>query len=118
MGLSDDAIKLHKEWQGFKSGLGAEMIKTTKLKFSGGMGPAIETMAKKWGTSDGQKAADKVKKVAADYQKLVANVKAAADPKAQIGRGEAWKAQKDKAATILSGIITVATKHKIAPPKK
>ena len=118
MGLNDDAIDAHKEWQGFKSGLGAEMIKVTKVKFTGGLGPALQLMAKKWGTSDGQKAAEKVKKVVGDYRRLMVNIKAAPAPHAQIGRGEAWKAQRDKAEQIFGEMMRVAAAHKIAPQTK
>lgn len=117
-----DPKRLHDAWKTYKSGMAAEMIKQNKLNFNGGLGPALETLEKKWGTADGQKAAAKVKTVVATYRKYIqsANI-------ANVGKGgtngvtrtnDAWKQQKATGDKLLRDMETVATNHKIDPSKK
>ena len=51
------------------------MIKQRKLKFNSGLGPQLESLEKKWGTSEGQKVADKIKSIVKEYNKTLDGVK-------------------------------------------
>lgn len=117
-----DARTYHNRWKEFKAGAAAEMIKQTKISFTGGLGPAMETLSKKWGTNDGQKAADKVKKVVADYRKLLAKVTTPGETKYAVPGlrpDQAWAGPKKIAEGILKDMIDLANKHKVGvPPKK
>jgi hypothetical protein len=117
-----DPKRLHDEWKKYKGGVAAEMIKQTKIKFDGGLGPALETLEKKWATPDGHKAAVKVKTVVGNYRKLLANVKAGKvgkDGTNGVTRNrDAWKMQIDKAEVLFKQMDTVANNHKVDPSKR
>lgn len=49
----------------------ATMIKDAGLNLNAGLGPKLDTLDAKWGTKDGQKAADDIKKNRAEIQDIV-----------------------------------------------
>jgi hypothetical protein len=104
---------LHKEWTDFKTGIGAEMIKTLKLNFNQGLGPALENLEKNNGTAKGQKNADDLKVIVGKYRALLEKTKTM---KVKLNNTEvtgAYGDQRDKAGKILTKIITLANAHKV-----
>lgn len=98
------------------------MIKDANLKLNAGLGPKLETLDAKWGTKDGQKAADDIKKIVVQYKNLINN--ATPSEKSKKGpdgnrRDDANKStspyqdQKQLAATILTHIDSLAKQHAI-----
>ena len=117
------AKKLHTDWQAFKAGKGQVMIKDAGLKLTAGLGPKLDTLDAKWGTKDGQKAADEVKTIVAKYKTLVAG----ATPSAKSKKGpdgntrdganvstNPYQDQKKLATDLLSSMLALASSHKVA----
>jgi hypothetical protein len=118
------AKKLHTDWQNFKNERGATMIKDANLKLNAGLGPKLETLDAKWGTKDGQKAADEVKKIVPKYQQMISSAK----PSAKSKKGpdgntrdssnvstNPYQDQKKAADALLKSILAVANQHKPSP---
>lgn len=116
------AKQLHKDWQAFKDGKGATMIKDANLKLNAGLGPKLDTLAVKWGTKDGQKAADEIKTVVSKYKNLING----AQPSAKSKKGpdgntrdtankstSPYQDQKAAAGTLLSEMLNLANQHKV-----
>lgn len=101
----DQGKELHRRWKDFKDGVGAEMIKDAKLKFNKGLGPELEKLDAKWGTSDGQKAADKIKGIVTEYVKL-------------LGTPALFGLPKKAGGELLAEMNKLALKHKIVPAVK
>src|SRR5579884_4116896 len=98
--------KLHGEWQAFKTGMGAAMIKDAGLKFNGNLGPNLDALEDNWGKPAGQKAADEIKKIVPKYKALLNNAKPQKGAMSKIGAqgvdtSNAYAAQKKKGETIL-----------------
>lgn len=117
------AKKLHTDWQTFKTGKGATMIKDAGLKLNAGLGPKLDTLDAKWGTKDGQKAADEVKKIVPKYKSLFST----ATPSAKSKKGpdgntrdssnvstNPYQDPKKAADDLLTSILNIANQHKVA----
>ena len=121
-----EAKALHKEWQDFKAGPAAEMIKLAKLNFNGGLGPQLDTLDAKWGKPDGAKSAEKIKGLVTNYLKILESAKTAKiaiKPTTGLARperpaGEQFKLQRDKGAVILNKIKHLAEGHKLEAAAK
>ena len=99
------------------------MIKDAGLKLNAGLGPKLDTLDAKWGSKDGQKAADDVKTIVSKYKTLFAN----ATPLAKSKKGpdgntrdganvstSPYQDHKKAAGDLLNSILAVANQHKIA----
>lgn len=109
--------KLHDKWKNFKDGAGAEMIKQRNLKFSADLGPTLDTLDAKWGTSDGQKAADKLKTIVKQYTQILDNVKPLKTDDGMQDKRPAVKGPELQVKTgkeILTSINNLAASHKLA----
>ena len=121
------AKQLHTEWQDFKNGKGATMIKDANLKLNSGLGPKLDTLDAKWGTADGQKAAADIKKIVVQYKNLINN----AQPSAKSKKGpdgntrdssnkstNPYQDQKQLASAILNNIDKLASQHAVNTASK
>ena len=104
---------LHNEWQKFKNGLGAVMIKDAGVNFNGGLGPKLDTLDSKWGTAAGQKVADEIKTLVTRYKQMAKDAKPMKEVKALIKSTNPYEAQKKEAERILNNIKVFAEHHAV-----
>jgi len=89
------------------------MIKTLKLSFNQGLGPALENLEKNKGTAKGQKNADELKVIVGKYRTILEKTKTM---KVKLNNTEvtgAYSGQRDAAGKILTKIHTLASAHKV-----
>lgn len=124
MVYAGQAKKLHADWQNFKNGKGATMIKDSGLKLNAGLGPKLDALDAKWGSKDGQKAADDIKKIVGQYKALINN----AQPSQKSKKGpdgnvrdsanqstNPYQDQKKLAGDLLTDMLNLANQHHIVP---